>query len=326
MAWLNAHGGREWLQSLLTRYLQETCQQADITAIANKATQWLQRLLQEVAINSLLATELKKALLTGRAEQLWIVLLDKLIELTRQDGTRQAILQYLSSRKTEQAPHWWQKAVINLAEQTDSLNLLAVAAALQHQLIMELIACKRQEHPMHQWFVGQLQLVAGRLESDSAWAVSVKGWYQILVNRLDLTTVIDRLLQLVSQAAMTPTLEQAGISPLEKWVSGQVDTYWQQLMTDAKLQAWLDNYLRRALQAILIQSHELVGQIVKDSLGRLTDDGLNAFVDARAGEDLAWIRINGSIVGGIVGLVLYLVVNFVFDPFVSPFIRAVLAF
>lgn len=326
MAWLTAHGGREWLKSLIIRYLRDICAQSDIPAIAAVSTRWLQQLLQSAPITSLFAEGLKKTLPTGKVEKLWVLLLDELVDLARRESTHQAILAYLSSLKAAQTMHRWQKAVINLAEQTDSLNLPAVAASLQQQLVTELVACKRQEHPLYQWFFSQLQTAADRLESDPTWAASVTGWYQALVSRLALAPMVAALLELVQQAAMTPMSERNSISPLEDWANSQIDKYWQQFMTNEQLQEMVEIYLRRALQVILAQSHELVGKIVQDALGGLTDGGLNAFVEARAGEDLAWIRVNGSVVGGVVGFVLYLFVYFVFDPFISPAARAALSF
>jgi uncharacterized membrane-anchored protein YjiN (DUF445 family) len=41
-------------------------------------------------------------------------------------------------------------------------------------------------------------------------------------------------------------------------------------------------------------------------MNRLSDDKLTELIQAKVGEDLNWIRLNGSFVGGLVGASLYL--------------------
>ena len=47
-------------------------------------------------------------------------------------------------------------------------------------------------------------------------------------------------------------------------------------------------------------------EIVREVLGNMTDEKLNAIVYEKVEPDLLWIRMNGSIVGAAVGLVLFL--------------------
>ena len=47
----------------------------------------------------------------------------------------------------------------------------------------------------------------------------------------------------------------------------------------------------------------------------------NAFLESKVGEDLAWIRINGAIVGGTLGLFVFVILKIIYEPFFVPFIR-----
>ena len=53
----------------------------------------------------------------------------------------------------------------------------------------------------------------------------------------------------------------------------------------------------------------MVGVIVRNVLGRLTDEQLNHLVYDKVEPDLLWIRMNGSIVGSGIGLCLFLVLQ-----------------
>ena len=46
-------------------------------------------------------------------------------------------------------------------------------------------------------------------------------------------------------------------------------------------------------------------------MDRFTDDALTELIESRVGEDLNWIRLNGTFVGGLIGVALYLVYTFV---------------
>ena len=46
-------------------------------------------------------------------------------------------------------------------------------------------------------------------------------------------------------------------------------------------------------------------------MNRLSEKNLTELIQARVGEDLNWIRLNGTFVGGLIGVALYLLATFV---------------
>jgi uncharacterized membrane-anchored protein YjiN (DUF445 family) len=46
-------------------------------------------------------------------------------------------------------------------------------------------------------------------------------------------------------------------------------------------------------------------------MNRLSEENLSALLQARVGEDLNWIRLNGTFVGGLIGVGLYLLAQLV---------------
>ncbi len=57
-----------------------------------------------------------------------------------------------------------------------------------------------------------------------------------------------------------------------------------------------------------------VGEYLTD---RQTDEAIK-FIEDKAGNDLQWIRINGSIIGGLVGIILFMFLRFIYEPYVVP--------
>jgi len=68
----------------------------------------------------------------------------------------------------------------------------------------------------------------------------------------------------------------------------------------------------------------MIGGMVRETLAAYTDQDLNRFVEEKAGNDLQWIRINGSMIGGIVGFFLFLFLEFVYAPHIVPVILNVI--
>jgi uncharacterized membrane-anchored protein YjiN (DUF445 family) len=87
-----------------------------------------------------------------------------------------------------------------------------------------------------------------------------------------------------------------------------------EVQADPNLQETLDPFFRNTLLEIAQKEHSLIGEIVQETLEDLSDDELNRFIEDKAGNDLQWIRINGSIVGGILGFLLFFILNFGYQP------------
>jgi uncharacterized membrane-anchored protein YjiN (DUF445 family) len=92
--------------------------------------------------------------------------------------------------------------------------------------------------------------------------------------------------------------------------------YWETFRQDTALQDWLERHLQEAAAEVALSEHNLIGELVGQALGTLSDKELNAFIEEKVGEDLAWIRINGSVVGALAGLAVFLLGEYVYLPYI----------
>ena len=58
---------------------------------------------------------------------------------------------------------------------------------------------------------------------------------------------------------------------------------------------------------LMEKRHEMISQMVRGSLEKLSDLDLVGQIEAKVGQDLQYIRLNGAIVGGLAGAVLAIV-------------------
>ena len=82
---------------------------------------------------------------------------------------------------------------------------------------------------------------------------------------------------------------------------------------------WSD---RRCVEVVLEHEHSLIGVAVREVLSGFDKRKFNEFLENKVGEDLAWIRINGALVGSVIGLLVFGFVEGLYAPHVAPFIRA----
>ena len=87
-----------------------------------------------------------------------------------------------------------------------------------------------------------------------------------------------------------------------------------------EIKEWLDEQIRRAFNVILEHEHSLIAVAVRDVLAGFDKNRFNQFLESKVGEDLAWIRINGAIVGASIGLCVFGVLK-IYQFTLVPFLR-----
>jgi uncharacterized membrane-anchored protein YjiN (DUF445 family) len=99
---------------------------------------------------------------------------------------------------------------------------------------------------------------------------------------------------------------EAPDSRLVAWAMKQIDSWVARLEGDPEVRAQVNAWCRRQAATLVEQHHSVVGALVEEQLNRLSNADLTEVIESRVGEDLNWIRLNGTFVGGLVGVLLYL--------------------
>ena len=262
-------------------------------------------------------------LLAGRRdEQILDLFLDKLYLLLSAESTAAALHTYLEDVRRREVTSPLAQLAVWLGEETDSLNLGDAAQVLQQHGADLALQLKSRRHPIRRRL--RLELLAGyrRLRHDKAAAGYLRAWQNDVIGRLPIEEVVSDLLRGPLDRQLAGGFQGMYHSPLLVWLLGQVSVYWGNLKNDKDFHAWIDGILRQALLHLIATQHAFIGRVVREALTALSDEDLSHFVAEKVGDDLAWIRINGSIVGGAVGCLLFLFHYFVYDPYVVPVMRS----
>lgn len=318
--YVEKQGGSAYLADKLTGYLQNYAekQQAEELAaklakiIRFKAKGWrLMPGIQAAAEWTLKHGYLDRGL-DRLAEGLW--------EKAAEEETRQVILHYLEQIKEEKVSNGGSimRTLLGFAEMSDGLNLEEAADAMQVELLLTLRNFQDRRHPLRVSLRESILNSIVRLGLEPGCEAQIEQFKSAILEDALLERALESVLETVLKTVNTSNAVYEILYPY-------VENYWLKVQSSTALRAALNTWIVDTLCRIIQNEHDLIGNMVRETLTAYTDQDLNQFIENKAGNDLQWIRINGSMIGGAVGLILFLVLEFVYTPIISPRIIPVLA-
>ncbi len=166
-------------------------------------------------------------------------------------------------------------------------------------------AAEDPEHPLRRAILGGLRGWAERLAVGDADAVAqAERMRAAMLESLEAAPLVrDTLARL--RRELEAQLD-APDSPLSKLVDRELRTGIVDVLDDPERQATFDRWVRATADDLLRRHHHQIGITVRENLEALDTGALVEQIEARVGNDLQFIRLNGAVVGGLVGLLLAL--------------------
>jgi uncharacterized membrane-anchored protein YjiN (DUF445 family) len=199
---------------------------------------------------------------------------------------------------------WVRSLTFNLAEALGGVDLDQAALAIQGELRRFADDQLGEGGPVRLWLSEELGKMEQRLRDDPAFLPRVKGFLMETAQ----SGTLARLLQ-----PLLAALGAEGVSELEKddsrfldLAARQIESWMQRLAGEEELRARVNAWCQREGALLVEKHHGVVGALVQEQMNRLSEKDLSALIQGKVGEDLNWIRLNGSFVGGLVGTGLYL--------------------
>lgn len=306
-------------------YIQRNVLKIDPRHISNYFERTIRSNFKEIDLPRLVKGLVQWVLNTHQDDKLVAYVLDELIAAANRPEAQEGIYQFLKSQvDVKTGKGLWKNLFVGLLESTDSLNLTDAATSLHKQLVATLYELKDPAHPIRARFKEILEDTVAKLAVQEQWRQAIEGWREDVFERLPLQTALENLIRALIKAATGQQVQAGEKNPatedsiLMHWSIKQLTAYWEHFKQDPEMLGWIDCYLKDLIYQLIESEHYLIGEAVKRTLSTFTDQDLNQFVEDKAGNDLQWIRINGSIIGGLVGLLMFLFLKLVYDPFIVP--------
>jgi uncharacterized membrane-anchored protein YjiN (DUF445 family) len=94
-------------------------------------------------------------------------------------------------------------------------------------------------------------------------------------------------------------------SELVSWITARLDRARRTLADDTALRESLDRWLKERLTEAVDRYHDRIAHFIERGVHALGPEGAVRLIEEHAGDDLQYIRVNGTVVGGLAGGGLY---------------------
>jgi uncharacterized membrane-anchored protein YjiN (DUF445 family) len=170
---------------------------------------------------------------------------------------------------------------------------------------------KDRDHPLRAQGVEVLADLERRLTGDAALIARVEAAKAELLAAPVVAALLDD-----AATALTRTLRAeltAEGSELRVWLVDRLDRARLALIADAGLRGQLDAWAKARVSELVERHHGRIAAFIENGVRALGPEGAVRLIEEHAGDDLQFIRVNGTVVGGLAGGVIYalhLVVHF----------------
>ena len=294
----------------------------DKSKIAAYLDRFIKEGLKKEELSNDIRTLLVKAFEDGRHKEWLSGLVGKAVEIAKKDSTREKIYRLLREQEKYNesntgAGSFFVKILLNMSRNSKYSNLFSISQLLQSELVKTLESVNEPVNPLFIKLTECAEDLLKRLDGDQTLLELLQTWKNGVLEHLGL---LEALQQLLTSAIESGFRKQEAAH----WLTGSIDNYRSRLKNDETIRGATEDMLATVLQCVIINEHHLIGEITKDTLGAFSNEKLNKFFDDKVGNDLQWIRINGSIVGSAAGIIIYLFVNLLYNPYIMPFIGQLL--
>ena len=193
-------------------------------------------------------------------------------------------------------PRFW----IGLASLLGVIDRDRLVAAL-HAGLREV--AKDRRHPLRTQSLDVLADLERRLATDPELIARVEAAKAELLEAPAVAALLDD-----AAAALTRTLraELAGDgSELRAWLVDNLDRARLALIADAGLRRQLDAWVKARVSELVERQHGRIAAFIENGVRALGPEGAVRLIEEHAGDDLQFIRVNGTVVGGLAGGAIY---------------------
>jgi uncharacterized membrane-anchored protein YjiN (DUF445 family) len=316
---INKKGGAAYLTDSAVAFACRYAESKGLDSLSNKVAMFLQK----AAKNWDLAPRIQEigswALKGGYIDQGLDRLAEGLWDKAAEEPTRELIASYLEGIKEEKVSSGGSifRTLIGFVEKSDGLNINEAADALQVELLLTLRKLRDPQDPLRRELKDAVVNEINKAGLSHQFVEQIERWKEDLLAEAFVQDFIESLLKIIRDGLISLQSEDdRNTDTLYQGVYACIEKSWLNLQKNIFLRDKLNSLIVDTLFQLIQNEHHLIGNMVRETLSAYTDQDLNEFVEEKAGNDLQWIRINGSMIGGVVGLFVFLFLNFVYDPLI----------
>jgi len=157
--------------------------------------------------------------------------------------------------------------------------------------------------PMRRRLVEVIGALPERLRHDADLAARVEAAKTELIASAEVTRLIEDAAGGLRRALVSDLASEQ--SEVVAWITTQLDGLRRQLATDEALRQGLDRWVKARVIGLIERYHDRIARFIERGVHALGPEGAVRLIEEHAGDDLQYIRVNGTVVGGLAGGALY---------------------
>ena len=159
------------------------------------------------------------------------------------------------------------------------------------------------QHPFRRRLLVALITFAGRLRAEPALGARVEEAVRAMLESQTLVALLDDVAGALRRLLLVDVGRQH--SELIEWVADRLERARLGVIADVELRHDLDRWMKARIIELLDRYHGRIAEIIEKGVLALGPDGAVRLIEEHAGDDLQFIRVNGTLVGGLAGGAIY---------------------
>jgi uncharacterized membrane-anchored protein YjiN (DUF445 family) len=195
---------------------------------------------------------------------------------------------------------FYPRLALGLADLLGFIDRRRIVAALRAGLAE---AGRDPDHPLRHQLVESVADLVVRLRTDPALIARVEGVKAELLGSSLVAELAEEAATAVRQNLLRDLARRK--SEAVTWLADRLEQWREALVEDAALRVDIDHWVKTRALELLDRYHSRIAALIEQGVRALGPDGAVRLIEEHAGDDLQYIRVNGTVVGGLAGGALY---------------------
>lgn len=304
---LETEEGRRGMERVVQALIVNALEHLQAEEVARFVHLMLVDNLGQIKISPELVERLESSVKTLYGEDLIRLFLDWGIAATKGEEFERAIKRTLTRAAADYSNrgNFIRRLGKGLGESLDIFNYDEAAQTLSNRINHFLIEMKDPNNQYHQRI--QNELIKLQIADPASAAEMLGELLQKLINtEAGFAATVNLIEALKSQLLDSGRGENL---PLISYVVDMAIKQIEGIRQDEARKASTEAWIKKEMASLLVRYHGVIGSIIREKLQGLNDAGLVQSLEDKVGDDLQWIRINGTVIGALVGIAQYLLLH-----------------
>ena len=303
-SYLSSKSGQRSLAIIIDQGLRAFWESRSQTSWAQLGSDKVKSFLRDQSLLPVLQHILLDLCEHNRYESMVVEIIEAVQARLREPALLYWLAAFLEEETQKKKKNFLSDFLISFSEASDVINYEDMAASILVEAHRTLDAWKEPNNPERIAWLRQWVSPVKGMSPDSEVAQSLNGAWRSWVEGLGWAGLLE-IHVLPYLDALLGRGDQEGASSLARLLSESLIKLWVSHRDQEDFRISLEANLHGLAGQILDQAYGLLGVIIRHVLEGLTGQKFVDFIESKVEDDLAWIRINGALVGGLGGLLLW---------------------